>query len=120
MSLTNLLRSARALTPWLSLAAPFVLFGSMIALETMLPDLFCMPVNSGGKETICGRDYSHPGINLLRFLGVCVWLLLLITAGAEVFRRRASRAALVAWSVSVLLFVSLIVIGLTLPVECSL
>lgn len=120
MTIKNFFRTARALTPWLSLAAPFALFGILMAIRVVSPDLFCMPVNPGAKETVCGQDYSHPDINLLRFLGLWVWLLLLIVAGAaEVFRGRATRAAVIAWSVSALLFSSWVILYLSFPVECS-
>src|SRR5688572_27341858 len=115
----NLFRSGWALSRWLSLAAPFVLFVSLMTLGTLFPSLFCVAVNSGGKETICGSEYSHPGINLFRLSGLFVWVLLVATGGTEVFRRLATRSAVIAWAVSVLLLVSWAMLWLTRPVECT-
>ena len=112
----TLIRSARALTPWLSLAEPIVWLGILFVMKALWPSLFCVAINSGGKELICGSDYSHPGINLLQSLGLCLWVLLLVIGGVEVFRRRASWPAVIAWSVSALLLVGLAVLWLSLPV----
>jgi hypothetical protein len=113
----KLFRSGRALSPWLSLAVPLFVFGSLFALSYMSPSLFCVPVNPGGKEFICGSRYSHFGIRLLRLAGLSVWVLLLIVGGAELFRGRATRPAVIAWSVSALLLVSSALLWLSLPVD---
>jgi hypothetical protein len=115
----NFLRASRLLIPWLSLAWPFFLLASLWMLESLYPNLFCVPVNPGGKEFICGADYSHPGVRFFQGSGFIVWVLLVIAAGAAVLRGRATRAAVVAWSVSALLLASWVVIWLSLPVECS-
>jgi len=111
----KLIRSFRALGPWLSLAAPILLLSILWVLKRLWPGLFCVAMNSGGKELICGSDYSHPGINLLQSLGLCLWVLLLVTGGVEVFRRRATWPAVIAWSVSALLLVGLVMLWLSLP-----
>lgn len=112
----KLFRSIRALSPWLALAAPLVLFGSLRALYSLSPGLFCVAVNPGGKEFICGSPYSHIGIRLLQRLGLFVWALLLITGGYELLRGRATRPAVIAWSLSALLLIGLTVLWLSLPV----
>ncbi len=59
------------LSPWLSLAVPLLLLVNLQALGYSAPGLFCMAVDSGGKELICGPDYTHtrckgfPGIGAL-------------------------------------------------------
>jgi hypothetical protein len=113
----NPFSSGTALSPWLSLAVPLLLFVVLQALGYLSPGLFCAQMNPGGKEFICGPRYTHIGISLLQLLGLCVWVLLLVTGGAELFRRRATRPAVVAWSVSAVLFVSFAMLLLTLPVE---
>ena len=113
----KLFRSGRALSPWLSLAVPLFLFGSLFALSSVSPSLFCVAVNPGGKEFTCGPRYSHIGIRLLQLSGLSVWMLLLIIGGAELFRGRATRPAVIAWSISALLLVSLALLWLALPVE---
>ena len=113
----KLFRSGRALSPWLSLAMPLFLWGSMQALSSLSPSLFCMDINPGGREFICGPRYSHIGIRLLQLSGLSVWVLLLITGGAELFRGRTTRPAVIAWSISALLLVSLAMLWLALPVE---
>jgi hypothetical protein len=115
----NLFRSGRALSPWLSLAAPLFFFGVLQTLGYLSPGLFCMDVNPGGKETICGPGYTHPGIELLQLLGLSVWVLSLVTGSAEMFRRRASRAAVIAWSMSALLLGGLAMLWLTRRVGCT-
>ena len=115
----KLFRSASAFSPWLSLAVPFFLFAILSILRSLFPSLFCMPVNPGAKEFICGSDYSHAGIRLLRAFGFSAWVLLLVTGGAELFRGSATRLAVIAWSVSVLLLVSLVMLVASLPVECA-
>ena len=114
-----LFRSDRALSPWLSLAVPLILWGILLALRSLTPSLFCMDVNPGGKEFICGPNYSHNGIRLLQLSGLSVWVLLLITGGAELFRGRATRPAVIAWSISALLLVSLAMLWLSIPVDDS-
>jgi len=74
-------------------------------------------INSGGKELICGADYSHPGVFILQRWGLTVWVLLLGAGSVEVFRGRAFRSAVIAWSVSALLLVGLVVLRLSLPVD---
>ena len=119
MTIKSLFGSGRALSPWLSLAAPFVFLGLLIALKAISPSLFCVAINSGGKETICGLDYSHGSINLLRLLGLGVWVLLIFIGGAEIFGGRARWPAMIAWSVSALLFVTWAMLWMTAPVECT-
>ena len=109
-------RSGRALSPWLSLAVPLFLFGSLLALKALAPSLFCAAVNPGGKEFICGPRYSHSGIRLLQLSGLSVWMLLLVVGGAELFRGRATRSTVIAWSISALLLVGLALLRLSLPV----
>ncbi len=105
------------MSPWLSLAVPLCLFVILSLLRSLAPGLFCVAINSGGKEFVCGSDYSHIGIRLLQLFGLSLWVLLLLTGSAEVFQRRATRPAVIAWSVSALLMVGLIIIWLTLPVD---
>jgi len=115
----NLFRTARALSPWLSLAAPLLLFFILQGLKYLSPNLFCVAVNPGGKEFICGPGYSHVGIGFLRLLGLCVWVLLLLIGFTELYRGSATRPAVIAWSVSAVLFVSLTMLALSLPAtEC--
>ena len=85
----------------------------------MAPGLFCMAVEPGGKEFICGEGYSHIGIVILQRLLVVVWVLLLVVGLFEVVRGRATRSAVIAWSISVLLFVSVSILLLSLPVGDS-
>jgi hypothetical protein len=98
---------------------PLFFFGVLQTLGYMLPSLFCMDVNPGGKETICGPGYTHIGIRLLQLLGLSVWVLSLVTGSAEVFQRRASLPAVIAWSISVLLLGGLAMLWLTHRVGCS-
>lgn len=113
----NFFRSARALIPWLSLAAPIFLFGILSVLKYLSPDLFCKPMDSGGKEFICGADYSHPGVFILQRFTLSAWVLLLAAGSVDVFRRRASWPAVITWSISALLFVGLVALWLSLPVD---
>ena len=107
------------MSPWLALAAPLILFGLLAALNSLYPDLFCVAMNPGGKEFICGSRYTHIGIRLLQKTGLGVWVLLLIAGGAELFRRRATWPAALAWSVSALMLCSLVMLWLSLPAnEC--
>ena len=115
----NFLRSSRVLSPWLSLAWPFFLFVTLSSMKSLYPNLFCVAVNPGGQEFICGADYSHPGVRLFQVLGNSVWMLILIKGGVDVLRGRATRGGIIAWSVSVLLLVSLLILWINLPVECS-
>ena len=113
----KLVSSGRALSPWLSLAVPLCLYASLLALSTLMPSLFCMAVNPGGKEFVCGARYSHPGVRLLQVFTLSAWVLLLALGSAELFRRRAAWPAVVAWSVSALLLAGLAALWLTLPFE---
>ena len=115
----ELVRSGRALSPWLSLAVPLFLWAGLQALGSLAPSLFCMAVNPGGKEFICGPRYSHTGVTVIQLFGLSVWAILLALGGAELFRRRATRPAVVAWSVSAFLLAGFAALWLTLPVECS-
>ena len=115
----EIVRSGRALSPWLALAMPLFLCAGLLTLSALVPSLFCMAVNPGGKEFVCGPRYSHPGVRLLQVFGLSVWVLLLVLGSAELFRRRAAWPAVVAWSVSALLFAGLAALWLTLPVEDS-
>lgn len=115
----NFFKSGTALSPWLSLAVPLFLFGVLQTLRYLLPSLFCMDVNPGGKEAICGPGYTHVGIELLQLFGLSVWVLSLVTGSAVVFRRRATWPAVSAWSISALLLGGLAMLWLTGPVECS-
>jgi hypothetical protein len=115
----KLVRLGSRLSPWLSLAVPLFLFAILQALSYLAPSLFCVAMNPGGKEFICGARYSHIGIRLIQLIGIVVWVLLVVTGRAEVFQGRATRSAVIAWSLSTLLLVSLTMLWLTLPVnEC--
>jgi len=111
----KLFRLCLALSPSLSLAVPLVLFGSLMALSRLSPALFCMPMNPGGKEFICGRRYSHIGIQLLQQTGLAGWVLLLVASGPAIVWRRAARPAVIAWSVSALMLCSLVMLLMSLP-----
>ena len=113
----TLFRSARALSPWLALAVPLLLFGVLRTLGSLAPGLFCAEMNPGGKEFICGARYTNAGIRLLQLLWLSLWVLLLLTGGVELVRRRATRSAVIAWSVSALLLGGLAVLWLALPVD---
>jgi phosphoglycerol transferase MdoB-like AlkP superfamily enzyme len=89
----------------------------MAFLKSLSPDLFCVAINSGGKEFICGGDYTHMGIRWLQLFGHAAWVMLLVIGGAEVCQRRASWLAATAWSISALLFVGLVLLLLNLPVD---
>jgi hypothetical protein len=115
----NLFRSGRALSPWLSLAVPLFFLGVLKTLGYLSPGLFCMDVNPGGKETICGFGYTHAGIVLLQLLGLSVWVVSIVTGSAEVFRRRATRPAVIAWSIGALLLGGLAMLWLTRRVGCT-
>ena len=116
-SMEKLFRSGRALSPWLALAAPLLLSAILMTLRAVAPDLFCVEINPGGKETICGSAYSHVNIRRLQLFGFLAWVLLIMIGGAEVLRNRATRSAAIGWSVSALLLVSLVILWLSLPVE---
>jgi hypothetical protein len=113
----TLFRSVRALSPWCSLAVPLFLFGILVVLGSLSPSLFCAEMNPGGKEFICGARYTHAGIKVLQRSGLFLWVLLLVTGGVEVFRRRTTRAAVIAWSISALLLGAWVVLWLALPVD---
>jgi uncharacterized membrane protein (UPF0182 family) len=111
----KLFRSGLVLSPYLSLAVPLFLFGSLLALGYLLPNLFCMEMEPGGKEFICGARYTHIAIQLLQQIGLAVWVLLVGTGGAELLRRRATRPAVMAWSISALILSSSVLLLITLP-----
>jgi hypothetical protein len=103
----TLLRSVRALSPWLSLVVALILIGILMTLGSVAPHLFCAEMNPGGKEFICGPRYTHAGIRLLQLSGISVWVLLLVIGGAQLSRDRTTRSAVIAWLVSALLLVGL-------------
>lgn len=112
----ELVRSGGARSPWLSLAVPLFLWAGLLALKSLAPGLFCMAVNPGGREFVCGPGYSHVGVRIFQLFALSVWALLLALGSAELFRRRATWPAVVAWSISALLLASLAALWLTLPV----
>ena len=111
----KLFRLVGALIPWLSLAVPLSWLSILLGLGYLAPHLFCMEMNPGGKEFICGSRYSHIGIQVIQRVGLFAWVLLLLTGGAQVFLVRTSRLAVIAWSVSALLLVGLAVLWLAVP-----
>ena len=113
----KLFRLCRVLTPWLSLATPLVWISLLVGLSYLAPHLFCIEMNPGGKEFICGARYSHIGIQVIQRVGVFAWVLLLLTGGAQLFLVRTSRAAVIAWSVSALLLGAFAVLWLAAPVS---
>jgi len=111
----KLFRRVRSLIPWLSLGVPLLWAFVLIGLSYLAPHLFCMEMNPGGKEFICGSRYSHIGIQVIQRVGLFAWVLLLLTGGAQVFLVRTSRPAVIAWSVSALLLVGFAVLWLAVP-----
>jgi hypothetical protein len=114
----SLFSSGRALIPWLALAVPLFWMGLLISLGYLAPALFCKPVNPGAREFICAAQYTDSRVRLLQLSGYCVWILLLLTGGAELFLKRATWPAITAWLVSALLMVGLVILALSLQVDC--
>jgi hypothetical protein len=113
----RLFRLCGAMTPWLSLGVPLFWLSILIGLGYLAPHLFCMEMNLGGKEFICGARYSHIGIQVIQRVGLFAWVLLLLAGGAQLFLLRTSRPAVLAWSVSALLLVSFAALWLAAPVS---
>ena len=113
----KLFRLVRALTPWLSLAVPLLWLSILLGLGYLAPHLFCMEMNPGGKEFICGARYSHIGIQVIQRVGLFAWVSLLLIGGAQLLLVRTSRPAVIAWTVSALLLVGLAVLWLAVPVS---
>ena len=105
----------RLSSPWLALLIPIILYGALACLRALAPGLFCAAVNPGGREFICGRDYSHVGVNLTRLIGPIVWAVALLVGGIQVIGGRAGRASTCAWLFSAALFLALIVLLITAP-----
>jgi hypothetical protein len=103
--------------PWLALAIPIGLYGLLALLSTLEPSLFCVAVNPGGKEFVCGSRYSHGSVRILQSASPIVWLSLLGVSGKTVLTGRATKASTVAWSISIVLFLALVVLWLLAPVE---
>jgi hypothetical protein len=114
----SLFSSGRALIPWLALAVPLFWMGLLITLGHLSPGLFCKPVDPGSMEFICAAEYTDSRVRLLQQSGYCVWMLLLVTGGAELFLKRATWPAITAWLVSALLLIGLAILAATLQVEC--
>ena len=111
--------SIRKLSPWLALAIPFVLYGVLAFLRALDPSLFCVAVNPGGKEFVCGPSYSHVGVRLITSAGLIAWFFVLVFSGMTVLRGKATRASAFAWSISAVLLLALAVLWLTRPVQDS-
>lgn len=107
----------RLSSPWLALLIPVILYGVLVCLSALAPGLFCVAVNPGGREFICGSAYSHPGVRLIQFLGPLVWAAVLLISGVEVIRGEATRSSIFAWLVSAALFLTLVVLWLNMPNE---
>lgn len=105
-----------SLTPHLSLIVPLFLWSILLTLSFLFPDLFCVPVNPGAKEFICGGDYSHPFIRFFQSSSILIWVVLLLIGGAQLIRGKRSWVGGIAWSISAVLLVGAAVLLLTLPV----
>ena len=103
----------------LALLIPIFLYGVLACLRLLNPDLFCVAINPGGREFVCGSNYSHVGVRLIQFLGLIAWVAALLIGGVKVIRGKAARASVFAWLVSAALFLSLLVLRLNMPDECS-
>lgn len=109
--------SIRIPGPWLALAVPVALYGVLAFLRALDPSLFCMAVNPGGKEFVCGPSYSHVGVRVIQSAGLIAWLFVLVVGGVTVIRGKATRASTVAWSISTVLLLALAVLWATRPFE---
>ena len=109
----------RLSSPWLALLIPIILYGVLECLSLLDPGLFCVAVNPGGREFICGSDYSHVGVRLIRLLGTIAWVAVLLIGGVKVIRGEAARPSAFAWSVSATLFLALVVLRHNMPNECT-
>lgn len=107
----------RLSSPWLALLIPLVLYGVLVCLGALHPGLFCVAVNPGGKEFVCGPGYSHVGVRLIQFLGTTAWVAVLLISGVKVIGGGAGRSSVFAWSVSAALFLTLVVLWLSMPNE---
>lgn len=109
----------RLSSPWLALLIPFILYGVLVCLRALNPGLFCVAVNSGGREFVCGAEYSHVGVRLIRFFGALTWAAVLLISSLKVVRGGAGRPSVFAWLVSAALFLTLVILLLSMPNECS-
>lgn len=105
--------------PRLALLIPLVLYSVLESLHALNPGLFCVAVNSGGKEFICGSGYSHVGVRLVQVIGIMAWAVVLLIGGVEVVRGKAERPAAFAWLFSAMLFLTWGVLWLAAPDECA-
>lgn len=111
--------ASRLSNPWLALLIPIILYGVLACLRLLDAGLFCVALNPGGREFICGSDYSHVGVRLIQRLGLMAWVAVLLISGVKVIRGEAERASAFAWLVSAALFITLAVLWLNMPYECS-
>jgi hypothetical protein len=107
----------RLSSPRLALLIPVILYGFLVCLSVTAPGLFCVAVNPGGREFVCGHGYSHVGVRLIRLLGTAAWAAVLLIGGVKVIRGGAARASVFAWLVSAALFLTLVVLWLNMPDE---
>lgn len=111
--------ASRLPSPWLALLIPIILYGALACLRLLDPGLFCVAINPGGREFICGTEYSHVGVRLFRSLSNLAWAAVLLLGGLRVIRGEATRPSAFAWSVSAALFLALVALWLNIPYECS-
>jgi hypothetical protein len=109
----------RLSSPWLALLIPIILYGVLACLRLLDPGLFCVAVNPGGREFICGSGYSHVGVRLIQLLGAIAWVAVLLIGGVKVIGGEAARPSVFAWLVSAALFLTLVVLWLSAPNEDS-
>ena len=85
---------------------PILAFLIAFCLRSTFTSYWCLPINSGGKELVCGLDYAHPVMQFIFFvlkgLSECSILITIVLA----FQRRLSKFGTVGLIFSVLLVVT--------------
>ncbi|HEV2861448.1 MAG TPA: hypothetical protein VGX48_10610 [Pyrinomonadaceae bacterium] len=91
-----------------SAGIPLLMLGSSAILKALHPEWYCVPVQPGAREFICGGEYLHPGISLYVKSFYVVWGVLLVLSSAAIVRGGGRWFGRLALAFSIL-FVALLV-----------
>ena len=110
--MTSQIKFARSFSSWL----PLVLLTTFLALSTFLQDqfplLFCSPMNSGGKELVCGNAYSSLPVRLIYILFQFSYLACLVVSALQVCNRRITKLGFWVFVLNICILILAVVLAL--------
>ena len=102
--------SKRTFLGWAPVAVFAAYFGISSLLKARSPSSFCSPINAGGKELVCGFEYSVPAVQTMSVLFWVVYFGMLVLAGHQAFRQRLSKFGVLGFLVSTLVVLAILVL----------